>query len=95
MAGVVEGVLAGRVCGRAAQHRSWTQGGRLVVVVQRLVVSQTSLVAVLGGRQVGQFAPVDAQRRQPHQCADGEPDSSNVTVLLTLYVDVRYETPGQ
>lgn len=96
VAGVVEGILAGRVSGRVAQQGAWSQGGRLIVALQRHVASQTRLaVAVLSGRQVRQLAPVDAQRSQPHQCADGESDSSNVTVLLALYVDIRYEAPGQ
>lgn len=52
-------------------------------------------MAVLGGGQVGQFALVDAEGGQPHQRADGEPGGPDVAVLLALYVDVRYEAPGQ
>ncbi len=96
VAGVVEGVLAGRVSGRSTQQRGWTLGGGLLVALQSHVISQTLLgVVVLGSRQVSQLALVDAERSQPHQRADGEPGSSNMAVLLALYVHVRYEAPGQ
>lgn len=93
VAGVVEGVLAGGVSGRWTQHRGRTQGGDLIVAAQCHI---SFLVAVvLGGGQVRQLAFVDSERSQPHQRADSEARSSDVTVLLALYVHVRYEAPSQ
>ncbi len=96
VAGVVEGVLAGRVPGRSTQHRDLTQRGGLIVAVQCPVFPQTPyVVAVLCGGKVSQLALVNAERSQPHQRANGEASSSDVTVLLALYVHVGYEAPGQ
>lgn len=50
---------------------------------------------VLGGGQVSQPALIDTERGQPHQRANGEADGAKVTVLLALYIDVRYKAPGQ
>ena len=96
VAGIVVGILAGRVSGRLTQHRGRTYRSGLIVAVQRHVISQPLvLVIVLSGGKVSQLALVDAERSQPHQGADSETGSSDMTVLLAFYVDVRYEAPGQ